>query len=67
MCQCIIFYCQLILESNKVSGLNAPLVQLTFHTESEALTTELTKPALDKMISVIHSAIEFLSTRTSTE
>ncbi len=52
-----IFNIQLALESNKVSALNSPIVELTLHTEIDSYSVEMDCQSLDNLIANIKEAL----------
>ncbi|KAK4011232.1 hypothetical protein OUZ56_020345 [Daphnia magna] len=48
---------KLALESNKVSALNAPIIELTLHTEMDSVSVEMDSHGLDSLIQKIREAL----------
>lgn len=53
----ILFVTQLALESNKVSALNAPIIELTLHTEMDSVSVEMDSHGLDSLIQKIRETL----------
>ncbi|KAI9557778.1 putative COMM domain-containing protein 8-like [Daphnia sinensis] len=48
---------KLALESNKVSALNSPIIELTLHTEIDSVSVEMDSHRLDSVIHKIREAL----------
>jgi len=56
---------QLALESNKVSALNTPIVELSLHTNSDSCSVEMDSHGLDNLIDKIKEALSKATNQVS--